>query len=365
MRRNVIFFVAAFFFSFSAMAWGEQASSAQASSQAGNPTSASPARDCSGDFDSLIESRQAVDRGQRTREAQSDPAGASETDDAAPSGVNLEQDLKILDQRQSELAQCILAADVHGPAQDSPGGCFGELILNFEMRHDGEPERDIPIGRLPGSSAFFYESGMTIDADGAPNAYHPDNSGLDDLANAGTPGRWEGLAKDAYGEPFIQGPDDPFPGYYVSETALADRSKPVNDPTRYVDASRIPFVVLPGWMARQLGARPGDFAAVFNPLNGKSSYAIFGDEGPSDRIGEGSVALAENLGIRSDARNGGARRGILYLVFPGSGNGRPRTIEEINAEGQKLLQVWEGSIPLVACPVQQPARAHEGSQTTN
>ena len=82
---------------------------------------------------------------------------------------------------------------------------------------------------------------MTIDADGAPNAYHPDNTGLDDLKNAGAPGYWEGLAKDKDGEPFVQGPDDPFPGYYVSATALADRSKPVNDPTRYVDASKIPF----------------------------------------------------------------------------------------------------------------------------
>ena len=27
------------------------------------------------------------------------------------------------------------------------------------------------------------------------------------------------------GEPFVQGPDDPFPGYYVSATALADRTK--------------------------------------------------------------------------------------------------------------------------------------------
>jgi hypothetical protein len=218
---------------------------------------------------------------------------------------------------------------------------------------------------MSGNSAFFYESGMTIDADGAPNAYHPDNTGLDDLANAGTPGRWEGLAKDAEGEPFIQGPGDPYPGYYVSATALADRSKPVNDPTRYVDASRIPFVVLPGGMARQLGARPGDFAAVFNQRNGRSSYAIFGDVGPYDRIGEGSVALAENLGIRSDARNGGARRGILYLVFPGSGNGRPRTIEEINTEGQKLLQAWEDSISPVDCSAQLPARTREGNQGAN
>ena len=206
---------------------------------------------------------------------------------------------------------------------------------------------------------------MTIDADGAPNAYHPDNTGLDDLANAGTPGRWEGLAKDADGKPFIQGPDDPFPGYYVSATALADRAKPVNDPTRYVDASKIPFVVLPGGMARQLGARPGDFAVVFNQRNGKFSYAIFGDIGPYDRIGEGSMALAENLGIRSDARNGGARRGILYLVFPGSGNGRPRTIEEIIAEGQKLVQDWEASISPDGCPVQLPARPAEGNRTTD
>jgi hypothetical protein len=365
MWRYVIFLVATILLCFSTVARGKQASSALPSSQAGNPTSANPALDCSGDFNTPREAVQAADRDQRPPQAQSDPVSEPETVDAAPAAVNLEQDLKLLEQKQMELAQCILAIDVQGPARNSQGACSGELLLNFQMRHDGEPERDIPIGRLPGSSAFFYESGMTIDADGAPNAYHPDNTGLDDLANAGTPGRWEGLAKDADGEPIIQGPNDPFPGYYVSATALADRSKPVNDPTRYLDASRIPFVVLPGGMARQLGARPGDFAVVFNQRNGKSSYAIFGDVGPYDRIGEGSMALAENLGIRSDARNGGARRGILYLVFPGSGNGRPRTIEEINAEGLKLLQAWEGSVSQAACTVQQPARGLEGNQATN
>jgi Fungal chitosanase of glycosyl hydrolase group 75 len=352
MQRGGIFFLAAIFLCSSAVTQGKQASSAPAPSPARNQISADSAKDCSGNSDS-------------PPKTQSDPIGESETADGAPAAVNLEQDLKILEQRQSGLAQCILATNGQEPQQDSQGACFGELLMNFEMRHDGEPERDIPIGRLSGSSAFFYESGMTIDADGAPNAYHPDNSGLDDLANAGTPGRWEGLAKDADGKPFIQGPDDPFPGYYVSATALADRSKPANDPTRYVDASRIPFVVLPGGMARQLGARPGDFATVFNQRNGKSSYAIFGDVGPYDRIGEGSVALAENLGIRSDARNGGARRGILYLVFPGSGNGKPRTIEEINAEGQKLLQEWEGSVSPGECTAQLPHRALEGNQGAN
>jgi hypothetical protein len=96
-----------------------------------------------------------------------------------------------------------------------------------------------------------------------------------------------------------------------------------------------------------------------------SSYAIFCDVGPYDRIGERSVALAENLGIRSDARNGGARGGIVFLVFPGSGNGRPRAIEESNSEGQRLLQGSESSMLLNACAVQQPARAQEGTQGAN
>jgi len=364
MRCNVFLFVAAILLCSSAVAVGQQASSEPAPSQAGNQNSSDPANNCSNP-NTPRETKLAADREQRAPLPQTDPAGESETPDAAPAGVNLEQDLQILEQRQTGLAQCVLAINAQAPAQDAQGACLGELLLNFEARHDGEPERDIPIGRLPGSSAFFYESGMTIDADGAPNAYHPDNTGLDDLANAGTPGRWEGLAKDADGEPIIQGPNDPFPGYYISATALADRSKPFNDPNRYVDASKIPFVVLPGGMARQLGARPGDFAAVFNQRNGKSSYAIFGDVGPYDRIGEGSMALAENLGIRSNARNGGARRGVLYLVFPGSGNGRPRTIEEINEEGQKLLQAWEASISPVICAAQQSAPEREGSQTGN
>ena len=365
MQCNEILFVAVIFLCSSAVAAGKQTPTASALLPPGNQNSADSAKECSVNSDALREAGQTAVREVRPAPAQSDPVGESETADAALAAVHPEQDLKILVQEQSGLAQCILASNQQVPGQDSQGACFGELLLNFEMRHDGEPERDIPIGRLPGSPAFFYESGMTIDADGAPNAYHPDNKGLDDLANAGTPGRWEGLAKDAEGEPFIQGPDDPFPGYYVSATALADRSKPANDPTRYVDASRIPFVVLPGGMARQLGARPGDFAAVFNQRNGKSSFAIFGDIGPYDRIGEGSVALAENLGIRSDARNGGARRGIEYLVFPGSGNGRPRTIEEINAEGQKLLQAWEVSISPVACAAQRPDRTPEGNQGAN
>ncbi|HEX7424007.1 MAG TPA: glycoside hydrolase family 75 protein, partial [Terriglobales bacterium] len=95
------------------------------------------------------------------------------------------------------------------------------------------------------------------------------------------------------------------------------------------------------------GARLGDFAVVMNLRNGKSSFAIYADIGT---LGEGSVALADALGIWSDARHGGASDGILYLLFPGSGNLRPRTIGEIQSEGEKLLlSNWGGTKKLSSC----------------
>lgn len=363
MRHSLIAFGAAIFLCATVVAEGKQDSASQNSYQAVNSNATNAANDCRGGAGAPAETTQIAERDPHVPTAQPAAPVAAGAPDPVPVAVNLDQDLKFLGERQSELAKCIPSSDAAAaPRQDSQGACLGEMPLNFEMRHrNGEIDRDIPIGRLAGNSAFFYESGMTVDADGAPNAYHPNNSGLDDLSNAGTPGTWEGLAKDPNGEPYIQGPDDPYPGYYVSETALADRTKPVSDPGRYVDASKIPFIVLPGGMARELGARPGDFAVVFNQRNGKSSYAIFGDVGPYDHLGEGSIALADNLGLRSDARNGGARRGIVYLVFPGSGNGKPRPLEEINAEGEKLLYSWEAAISTMACVAQQRTAAPDGS----
>ena len=225
--------------------------------------------------------------------------------------------------------------------------CSRTMLLNFvSTSRDGRRTRETSIWQLPGSQAFFFVRGMTIDADGAPNAYHPDNIGLDDLANAGSPEHWDGIMTDREGNPLIQGPDDPFPGYYVSCTSLSDRTKSASDPNRYVDATKIPYIVLPRSVADQGGARLGDFAVVVNLANGKSSYAIFADVGT---LGEGSVALADNLGIWSDARRGGRAGGVLYLVFPSSGNRQPRTIEEIQGETEKLFQDWGGLAKLTSC----------------
>lgn len=65
-------------------------------------------------------------------------------------------------------------------------------------------------------TATWFKSGMSIDADGSPKAYHPKNIGLDDLKHAGNKGHWWALATKN-GKPVVQKS-----GYYVSTTSLQD-----------------------------------------------------------------------------------------------------------------------------------------------
>jgi|GEM_PF-1554659 len=192
-------------------------------------------------------------------------------------------------------------------------------------------------------TTFYYTTGMTIDADGAYKAYNKNDAiALDYLSDGGVPGDWWALATDANGNPIIQGATDPAPGYYVSMTSLADESVSQNSPYAYVDAASIPYIVLPPNLEKAGGAKLGDFVAVYNAANGKVSYAIFADEGPNNHLGEGSIALANNLTINSSAKTGGADSGIHYVIFPGSGNGKKRTAADIATNGQALFTAWGG-----------------------
>ena len=204
--------------------------------------------------------------------------------------------------------------------------------------------------RVPG---FFYKSGLTIDADGAYRAYHPvDQLGLDSLAHAGRPGNWWALVTDngeSNGRPVVQGKLDPAPGYYVSTTALYDSGNPdLRDPHRYIDAVKIPFVVLHPKALQY--ARLGDFATVANLRNGKISSALVADvSAPDLPVGEGSIALAEALDIDSSPRHGGTDGEIVYLVYSGSGNGRPKSLRETVLTSRQLLEDWGGLKKLTAC----------------
>lgn len=196
------------------------------------------------------------------------------------------------------------------------------------------------------SVAVWWTAGLEIDADGAPNAYHPDGvSGLDYLANAGKPGDWFGVVVDENGQPYVQGPNDPCPGFLVSPTALQDHSKGVADPRRYVDATTVPYISVPrdsvdGEDSYRL--HPGDVALVYCKQTGRMSAAVVADVGPRNKYGEGSPALARALALPSSPKNGGTEAGVTVVVFKGSGRGWPRANADIASQAQALLNAAGG-----------------------
>ncbi|MGH9529306.1 MAG: glycoside hydrolase family 75 protein [Terriglobales bacterium] len=205
-----------------------------------------------------------------------------------------------------------------------------------------------------GVNAFVYEAGLAVDADGAFRAYHPDNRrGLDSIEHAGRPGNWWALATDTgktSGRPVVQQKDDPAPGYYVSMTSLFDASNlNERDPRRFVDAAHIPYVVLPPVGLKH--AKLGDFATVINLRNDKVAGAIVADESaPELRMGEGSIALANALGIDSNPRSGGTdEKSVAYVVYPGSGNGRPRSLDDVASISNRRFQTWGALQTLNTC----------------
>ena len=169
-----------------------------------------------------------------------------------------------------------------------------------------------------------FNGDMDIDADGAYRAYHPDNkSGLDNLANAHSGDNWYGVVTVS-GEPVIQGPDDPAPGFYVSATSLHllqpdGTVYPRTNPLGYVDAESVPFIVVPpaiveGVVDVVLGCK----ARITDTRTGKSVDCVVADTGPKTKTGEASIAAAKALGVPSSARTGGEEKPVFtYELWPG------------------------------------------------
>ena len=154
-------------------------------------------------------------------------------------------------------------------------------------------------GKLPPSFELLTHR-MDVDVDGAPDAYGPpDKQTLDVLLNAHYLNRADneivGYLVDEHNRPVLQGPEDPFPGYYVSQTAFTDIKNPnERDPRRYVDARNINYVVR-GDVARRRGVKVGDFVAVYSKKTHKAVFAIVGDTG-NPTGDEGSLHLLQELG---------------------------------------------------------------------
>ncbi len=157
---------------------------------------------------------------------------------------------------------------------------------------------------------------MSVDVDGAPKSYGPDDSkALDFELNAHVgakkSGAIVGYLVDGNGKPIIQGPDDPAPGFYVSTTKYVDvNNSKKTDPRRYVNAAEINYTVLAN-SAKAKGVKPGDFCVVHAITKNKTVFAIVGDTGHSSGA-EGSLALLQRLGF--NVKNGKSAPAITDIV---------------------------------------------------
>jgi peptidoglycan hydrolase-like protein with peptidoglycan-binding domain len=187
---------------------------------------------------------------------------------------------------------------------------------------------------------------MAIDVDGAPNAYGPNNAEALDLElNAHVGAKKDGaivgyLTKNDDGRtPVVQGPSDPFPGFFVSTTGYADKNNTrIIDPRRYVNAAEINYT-LHARAAKNAGVKMGDVCVVHSLRTRQTVFAIVGDSGNSSGA-EGSLALLQRLGynVKNGKSGGEDDKNIVVRYFAGT---NPDglfffTQAELEAAAQKL-----------------------------
>jgi Fungal chitosanase of glycosyl hydrolase group 75 len=224
--------------------------------------------------------------------------------------------------------------------------------MNIDNFKPAETFRGTRIYRQANNLAYAYvTSYKAVDADGAPNAYHPDDIGLDLLANAGYPHSswWKDVLVPDPSRPskaYAQVSGE-YEGYFVAMTSLRDPNGIHTDPATYIDATRFPYVVIPtGFESLPNVAKPGDVGFATHLPTGVTSTFIVGDSGGGSaaKLGEGSIALFVALGGQDpNPRNGsGVPSGkIQYIIFPGSrkqGAGIwPRTSHDIHDQAMDLI----------------------------
>jgi hypothetical protein len=185
---------------------------------------------------------------------------------------------------------------------------------------------------------------MVVDVDGAPNAYGPPGmQTLDILLNAHYLNRTSkeivGYLIDEHSRPILQGPKDPFPGYYISQTAFTDlENQNERDPRCYVDARKINYVVR-GDVARRRGVRVGDFVSVYSKRTRRGVFAIVGDTG-NPTGDEGSLHLMQDLGYPfHDGKNDAVEKPEIVIRFYPNSNPKHQfffTQAELHEAARKL-----------------------------
>jgi hypothetical protein len=101
---------------------------------------------------------------------------------------------------------------------------------------------------------------------------------------------------------------------FQSDTAFhASNGKPLTaDVTHYIVVPSTSSI----WKYTSSGLKGAGSCAVI--FNNKVLYAVIGDTGPTQIIGEASYATAKDLGINPDPSNGGTDSGVTYICFKNS-----------------------------------------------
>ncbi|WP_234010290.1 glycoside hydrolase family 75 protein [Streptomyces sp. SPB074] len=111
-------------------------------------------------------------------------------------------------------------------------------------------------------------------------------------------------------------------GPYFQETTAWNGSD-----GRPLSADTVPYVVVPGpsarWRPAASGITGGTLAVLVH--GHRVRYAVVGDTGPADVIGEASYAAARSLGLGGAPQAAGTQDDVLYLLFPDT---RVRPVED-------------------------------------
>lgn len=266
-----------------------------------------------------------------------------------------------------------------------------------------------------GAPAVYFRANMDVNTDGTSRSYHPDDPhgralALNNVANAitsrtdkngkpvscsprkgacyseyvsafeaardsgwatvGVPQvktdgivPWKLNARTGRLEPCrIEG--GPFNGYFVSQTsAILNPRLGECQQERYVDALTIRAIVLPkkhGFSSQGVKVDSTDAVIVRDRKTGQFQFALVGDSGPKDKIGEGSIALTAALAGQTLTGNEVypqikklARSDVDYLILPRTDVVRLSIRQVDNAEIDRVVGTafsdWGGISRFEAC----------------
>jgi hypothetical protein len=283
-------------------------------------------------------------------------------------------------------------------------GC-GWIVFLIAVAGTAVPQ-EVPCRKTPVSGQFgevelwradsavgFSSKELRVDADGAPDSYRVDGNGLSDTCDGVValvdgkrvtprtdPKHWYSICRQAWRDalgtedfskmaifgflvdkqnhPLVQGDGDPLPGQaYITTTTMSVPGTPDRTQRHWVDAVKVPYVVLSGKFVSTFHVSPGDLAVVYRPKTKAIAFGVYADGGA---LGEASVKMHRDLKNNPLVKKKGVLRAVagipdpvVTLVFAGINVHGTIDAEEWNTRirqaGEAALTEWGGLSRLKTC----------------